>query len=165
MSVWLSPTLRTRKVNSFSDTGRAHETRFLESLRQKGLHVAAIVRGSDALEESLQAIRSGVPCVYQAYLESGNLIGYADFLMKVEGESRLGPFHYEVLDTKLARSAKPGYLIQLCTYTEMLANIQGIRRSVRRRPGRRQDRVFPDRPVLVPLPASQSGFCRVPRPV
>ena len=107
--------------------GAAHETRFLELLGQQGLNVAAIVRGSDALEKSLQAIRSGVPCVYQAYLESGNLIGYADFLMKVEGESRLGPFHYEVLDTKLARSAKPGYLIQLCTYTEMLASIQGIR--------------------------------------
>jgi uncharacterized protein len=105
--------------------GAAHETRFLESLRQKGLSVAAIVRGSDALEQSLQAIRSGVPCVYQAYLESGNLSGIADFLVKAKGESRLGPFHYEVLDTKLARSAKPGFIIQLCAYTEMLASIQG----------------------------------------
>ena len=33
---------------------------------------------------------------------------------------------YEAVDTKLARSAKPAYILQLCFYSEQLARIQGV---------------------------------------
>src|SRR6266545_1391260 len=45
--------------------------------------------------------------------------GLADFL---ERQAHGG---YEVLDTKLARRAKPAHVLQLCFYTEQLARLQG----------------------------------------
>ncbi len=41
---------------------------------------------------------------------------------------RLGRyFSYEVLDTKLARTAAPKHIMQLCVYSELLAALQGLR--------------------------------------
>jgi predicted RecB family nuclease len=107
--------------------GAEHESTFLKTMREKELQVVEIVRGSDAWEQTQKALGRGVDCVYQARLEAGDLSGFADFVVRREGKSALGSFHYEVLDTKLAKSAKPGYLIQLCAYTEMLEALQGIR--------------------------------------
>lgn len=39
--------------------------------------------------------------------------------------SALGSYSYEVADTKLARSAKPKYVIQMCIYADILAREQG----------------------------------------
>jgi len=50
--------------------------------------------------------------------------GHADFLVKVPGTSALGDFHYEVWDTKLARRVKPGMVLQLCCYADMLEAVQ-----------------------------------------
>ena len=52
--------------------------------------------------------------------------GHADFLERVERPSDLGDWSYEVVDTKLARSVKPYFVIQLCLYSELLAAIQGV---------------------------------------
>ena len=65
--------------------------------------------------------------IYQACLRQPHFEGFADFLIKLPGKSRLGEHYYEVWDTKLARSVKPYYAIQLCAYAEMLERIQGIR--------------------------------------
>ena len=46
--------------------------------------------------------------------------GVADFLERQPRSAR-----YEALDTKLARHAKPAYILQLCFYSEQLARIQG----------------------------------------
>jgi len=55
----------------------------------------------------------------------GNWHGYSDFLYKVSEPSNLGPWSYEVADTKLARSAKPKHVVQLCIYSDLLALAQG----------------------------------------
>jgi len=39
----------------------------------------------------------------------------------------LGDFSYEVLDTKLARTAEPKHIMQLCVYSELLTDLQGLR--------------------------------------
>lgn len=52
--------------------------------------------------------------------------GRADFLIRVKKPSALGPFSYEVVETKLARSTKARAIIQLCFYSDMLAAIQGV---------------------------------------
>ena len=44
--------------------------------------------------------------VYQGTFQNGPWGGRADFLVRVERPGLLGPFSYEVLETKLARSAK-----------------------------------------------------------
>jgi len=47
------------------------------------------------------------------------LYGRADFLRRVEQPSKLGGFSYEVLDTKLARSPKAKFLVQLAFYSDL----------------------------------------------
>ena len=53
--------------------------------------------------------------------------GDADFLIKCDTPSSLGDFSYEVLDTKLARTAEPKHIMQLCVYSELLTDLQGLR--------------------------------------
>ena len=69
----------------------------------------------------------GAEVIAQAYLELDNFGGIADFLIKVEGESTLGDYHYEIWDTKLSKKMKPYFAIQLCCYAEMLESEQGRR--------------------------------------
>ena len=42
------------------------------------------------------------------------------------GQVRSGPWSYEVVDTKLARSTKSGAVIQLCFYSDLLSRIQEL---------------------------------------
>src|SRR6185295_6474021 len=58
--------------------------------------------------------------------EPGLWGGRADFLIRVETPSKLGPWSYEVVETKLAKSTKAGALIQLCFYSDLVATIQGL---------------------------------------
>ena len=44
----------------------------------------------------------------------------------VEKPSALGAWSYEVADTKLARTAKPKHVLQLCLYSQMVAREQGL---------------------------------------
>jgi uncharacterized protein len=56
----------------------------------------------------------------------GHYYGRADFLVKVGMGSGLGEWSYEVVETKLARSTKARAIVQLCFYSELLAQIQGL---------------------------------------
>jgi uncharacterized protein len=71
-------------------------------------------------------LRSGAEVVYQATFLRDGLRGHADFLFRVDRPSDLGEFSYEVADTKLARRAKPYFVLQLCFYSELLAAAQGV---------------------------------------
>src|SRR5207248_5159690 len=71
-----------------------------------------------AAAATAQAIREGAPFIYQAAFVDGSWRGLADFL------ERLPDGSYEVVDTKLARRARPAHVLQLCFYTEELARIQ-----------------------------------------
>ncbi|MFS2319155.1 TM0106 family RecB-like putative nuclease [Maricaulis sp. D1M11] len=113
------------------DQGHAHETSFTERLRAEGLDVVELERkfASPELEHeaTLEALRSGREVVAQAALGAeGRWGGYADFLYRVERPSELGAFSYEVADTKLSRSPKPGQILQLCLYSDLLTDIQGV---------------------------------------
>lgn len=114
----------------FARKGDAHERTYLERLRAQGFEVADIaVHGgslSDKAARTLAAMRSGVAVIYQATLRDGALAGHADFLRRVDGEaSALGPWRYEVADTKLARTPKAKFLVQLAFYSHLLAVAQG----------------------------------------
>lgn len=114
--------------------GDEHERRFLERLRSEGRTVLELPRPADrsaaalrAAEEAVAAaMRDGVGAIYQATLFDGRWLGFADFLVRVERPSPLlGPWSYEVVDTKLARSVKGSALIQVCLYAARLAELQG----------------------------------------
>ncbi|HSB39652.1 MAG TPA: TM0106 family RecB-like putative nuclease [Gaiellaceae bacterium] len=104
--------------------GDEHEAAYLQRLLDAGREVTTI--GFDdqdwerAAAETEAAIRAGADVVYQACLRdpSGTWRGFADFV------ERLPSGTHEVVDTKLARRAKPAHVVQLCFYTEQLARIQ-----------------------------------------
>jgi predicted RecB family nuclease len=112
----------------FQTKGLAHEAFYRDNLRQRAssfVDIAAEKLAVDAaLNATLDAMRSGVEIIYQAVLADECFIGHADFLRRVNKLSDLGNFSYEVVDTKLSRTAKAKYIIQLCVYSELLARAQ-----------------------------------------
>ena len=120
-------------LDRIAQRGELHEARFLESLCAEGVTIdevesdqvlppgQRIARGRDA---TLAAMREGAGAIYQAVLFDGRRLGYADFLRRVETPSALGPWSYEVWDTKLARHAKASAVLQLCMYSDMLGDLQ-----------------------------------------
>ncbi|WP_163165533.1 TM0106 family RecB-like putative nuclease [Arthrobacter sp. Alg241-R88] len=69
--------------------------------------------------ETELALRSGADVVFQATFFDGEFLGYADFLVN-EAAGTGSPGRYEVWDTKLARHAKVGALLQLAAYGDQL---------------------------------------------
>ena len=108
------------------EKGNIHEVVVLDALKGKGFSVAEIVRDEQAVDETIKAMQEGKDIIFQACLVKGWLKGYADFLVKVKGESIFGDYQYEVWDTKLSKSMKPYFIIQLCCYAEMLKDAQGV---------------------------------------
>ncbi len=110
--------------------GFAHEADYLALL--KGRHPSLIdlsnTGGSTKQKTAatLQAMRDGYEIIFQATLSDGCLIGHADFLRKVARPSEFGDWSYEVLDTKLARSTKTKFIIQLGFYSALVGKAQGI---------------------------------------
>ena len=115
-------------LKALQQKGYDHEAAFLEKLRSEGKEVVFIERASPEVmqKRTRKAMKSGVDVIAQAYLESGNFGGLADFLVKVPGKSQLGDFYYEAWDAKLSKKMKPYFAIQLCCYAEMLEQEQGI---------------------------------------
>jgi predicted RecB family nuclease len=123
-------------IDLIAKRGIAHEQRYLAELRAAGRSVVEIERdGSVAMDRegllaaaatTVEAMRSGAEVVYQATFFDGTWRGHADFLLRVERASDLGPWSYEVADTKLARRAKAGAILQVCSYVEQLTRVQGI---------------------------------------
>lgn len=109
-----------------AELGNLHEEQVLESFRQQfGAGVVEIQRPARLDEASLraaaarteEALRAQAPVVFQATLFDGQFVGFADFLVLLPSGS------YQVLDTKLARSAKITALLQLAAYAEQLRKL------------------------------------------
>lgn len=137
-------------LSRLASRGLSHENALEASFREQGLSVVNVADELQSQSEhspehilehspehlleqtharahalTRQLLAEGVDVIAQATLEQGAFRGYADFLVKVPGQSELGDFHYEVWDTKLARRVKPGMVLQLCCYVDMLEAIQG----------------------------------------
>jgi uncharacterized protein len=103
--------------------GEEHERAFLRELAEAGRDVCDLKNEADP-NAAFEAMKAGREIIYQARLASGCFAGIADFLVRVEGHSVLGNHYYEAWDTKLARKPKPYFVIQLCCYSELLAEMQ-----------------------------------------
>ncbi|WP_344809327.1 TM0106 family RecB-like putative nuclease [Allohahella marinimesophila] len=116
-------------LDYLADKGLAHESAFLDELR---LHYESVVeintKQSDEarLADTLHAMESGAELIFQACLMRDNFRGYADFLVRVPGQLRFGDYLYEPWDTKLSRSIKPYFVVQLACYAELLEELQGV---------------------------------------
>lgn len=101
--------------------GDDHERRRFEALREEygdGIvpigRPAFTVAGLTAAAKATQrAIANDAPVIYQAAMFDGRFVGFADFLVRQDGQ-------YQVSDTKLARSAKVTALLQIAAYADTL---------------------------------------------
>jgi uncharacterized protein len=133
--------------------GDLHEHRVLAGLiadygawdASRGTGVYCVERGTtdradlaDKHDETASALRAGADVVFQATFFDGEFLGYADFLVKEGGDQRSGreqgggqrgigiehaAGRYAVWDTKLARHAKVGALLQLAAYGDQLIKL------------------------------------------
>jgi predicted RecB family nuclease len=181
---------RTDSTELVARKGAEHERGYLESLIAGGFGVEtvpSVIAGAlsehEARERTEAALRAGAEIVYQGALSYGDWRGYADFLERVPApRPAFGNWSYEVVDTKLARRAKPEFIVQLCLYSDLLGHLQGgmpeqmhvvlgsgARRSFRvdefaafyRRLQRRfEKRVAEGLSETYPLPVVHCGLCR-----
>jgi predicted RecB family nuclease len=108
------------------DKGVQHEASVLVKLEAAHGPAVRFEKEEDGTN-TLAALQAGNGLIYQARLDDGAWHGYPDFLLRIDTPSRFGPWSYRPLDSKLARSAKPYFLIQLCAYAQYLETIQHTR--------------------------------------
>ena len=119
-------------LNLVFSKGMDHERAYLARLRLAGLVVTEIPTRYDvagrieAEQQTLAAMRAGVDVIYQATFYDGQWGGQADFLLRTDRPSDLGEWSYDIADTKLARRLKVPALLQMATYAERLAALQGV---------------------------------------
>jgi len=105
--------------------GIAHEQRYVSLLREQGRSFVDVTEAGASphsrARRTEEAMQAGVDVIYQATLVHGEYLGYADFLVKVNRPSKFGNYSYEVEDTKLARSVRGKFIVQLAFYSWMLA--------------------------------------------
>ncbi len=71
-------------------------------------------------------MEAGFDAIVQATLGNEVFSGVADALLRVDTTtSSLPGYAYEPADTKLSLETKPGTILQLCTYAELLQPMQG----------------------------------------
>ncbi len=109
--------------------GLEHEHRYLASLREAGEVAEIVTEGvpvAVAAARTEDAMAAGAEVIYQATFLHGGRRGHADFLLRRNRASALGPWSYDVADTKLARRLKVPALLQMADYGEHLRRLQGI---------------------------------------
>ena len=108
--------------------GDAHEAAHLARLHEAGRGIIEIDRGDlpQNVDATRTALTEGHDVIFQGAFLSGNWGGWSDFLERVERPSALGPFSYEVTDTKLKRRPHPKHVLQLVLYSDLLREIQGV---------------------------------------
>jgi len=111
----------TEDEKLIAQTGDQHERAVLDEFKSSAANLVEVQKNDPvvARKMTLSAISAKAPIIYQAALENGRFAGFADFLV-LDASAR-----YQVWDTKLARSPRPYYAIQLCCYSEMLAAVTG----------------------------------------
>lgn len=120
------PVFANRVLDLLRERGEEFEMEFLESLKSKEKIVVEIDReDKDAKDKTLMAMKNGADYIYQARLSHRPWNGWADFLRKVPGKSKLGDWMYEVIDTKLSTQTRAGTILQITLYSELLSEILG----------------------------------------
>ncbi|MFH1341904.1 MAG: TM0106 family RecB-like putative nuclease [Pseudomonadota bacterium] len=111
------------------ERGARHEQGYVEHLKAQGFDVIVIDGvgvDDDAVAQTCAAMIEGHPIIVQGAFQLNGWVGRTDILRRIETPSDLGPWSYEVIDTKLARETKGGTVLQLCLYAELVASVQGL---------------------------------------
>ena len=112
-------------LEAFQIRGFQHEKAYLEHLRKESLTIMEI--GEHASQaKTIQSMQEGYDIITQATISNQDWVGRVDILKKVKLPSRLGDWSYQVFDTKLSQETKAATIIQLCLYSDLLSDLQGI---------------------------------------
>ena len=121
------PDAESAQQRSLGEHGRRHEQAFLKQLRDQGRQVYRVPSGGDRAALTRSAMQAGHEVILHGVLAEADRLGEADFLIRVTAPSRLGDYAYEPWETKLARTLRPEFVIQLCAYADLLEAVQGQR--------------------------------------
>lgn len=115
----------SRYTEWIMEQGNAFEARVIEAM---GLEVEPVPPRppEEAFAETVERMRRGDRWIYQGMLMRGRLLGQPDLLARVDGESRLGSYHYRPVDIKSASRARDAYRHQVMFYSYLLEAVQGI---------------------------------------
>lgn len=122
-----APTYKDPALEALQERGFQHEKAYIDHLRSQGLSIVELPELDDpkaGFAATCAAMREGPDVIVQATLLSQGWMGRADILRRVEMPSDLGDYAYEVVDTKLARETKGRTILQLCLYSDIVAEIQ-----------------------------------------
>jgi uncharacterized protein len=108
--------------------GEEHESKVLEHFTDMGWNVETVTNPFEdferAIAESDLAVDGGSDVIYQAALMHEDRLGFPDFLVRADLLG--GDGGYEVVDAKLARSAKARAVLQAAFYSRLLAEKTGV---------------------------------------
>ena len=111
------------------ERGVRHEKEYVEHLKAAGLailEIEGVGLDDDSVARTREAMQAGAEIIVQGAFRSGGWTGRTDVLRRVDAPSDLGPWSYEIIDTKLARETKGGTVLQLCLYADLVASVQGV---------------------------------------
>ena len=118
-------------AKALEDAGPEHERQILEGFQARGWAVddprnTERDRRREA-DATAAAMHRGADVIYQGTLLVDDRLGLPDFLIRADLlGSPMGPDPwYEVVDAKLARSAKARAVLQTTFYSELLGEVQG----------------------------------------
>lgn len=125
------------------ESGVQYEAKMMESFKKDNPDKSfAEIAPNQPLSEELflqtkQAMQSGCDYIYQSVIMSGNLAGRPDLLVKTNGASDFGDYHYVPMDIKLAHvedsqdddneKVKKEHQWQIYFYGDILEKVQGVR--------------------------------------
>jgi uncharacterized protein len=123
------PAYENPSLEALKQKGEEFEKGYINQQRESGKTVVEISRNNaeEAVAKTFEAMKQGVDIIYQARLELDIWNGWADFLIKVEKQSKFGDWSYEVMDTKLSKETRAGAILQISLYSEMLEQLQGCK--------------------------------------
>ncbi len=126
-----APILNDIGAQALEERGLEHEKQILERIRARGWIVEDQRtderdrrREADA---TTAAMRRGADVIYQGTLLVDDRLGLPDFLIRADllGSTNEPRPRYEVIDAKLARTAKARAVLQTTFYSELLSDVQG----------------------------------------
>ena len=124
---------KPHRNNAFLDRiierGLDHEKAYVDHLKRthKGSVVELDFKDGQAKAKTLAAMKNGADVIVQGELSNDQWGGRPDLLIRVNTPSpTLGDWSYQAADTKLTQTTKAGTILQLCVYSDLLREIQGL---------------------------------------
>jgi predicted RecB family nuclease len=127
-----APMVEDVGAKALEERGLEHERQVLEGFRARGWSVDDQRTGGqgwerDSADATAAAMRRRADVIYQGTLLVDDRLGLPDFLVRADllGSPMGADPLYEVVDAKLARSAKARAVLQATFYSELVGAVQG----------------------------------------